>query len=402
MRKSIYLERYAWKGSLFPDFIPDKDLELIVVIPVYKEHNLLQALASLNRCDKPTGNVLIIVLINESEIEHEETRKINQTCESELKDYNSRFELLYSYQQLPAKKAGVGLARKIGMDEAVRIFEGQNRDGVIVCFDADCICQKNYLIEIEKHFLNKKTKAGIVFYEHLLKGQNHTAILNYELYLRYYIDAIRYTGFPFGHQTLGSCIVVISSTYQAEGGMNTRKAGEDFYFLNKIIPLGGFVEINETTIYPSDRVSDRVPFGTGKAVQQLLDTSNTYEVYHPNSFEDLKQLFVKVRNFWDDDLQSIPVTVHSFFDGNFQIEIEKIKNQTTSLENFTQRFYLWFDAFRILKFVHFARDNFYPNIPLEGALQWLASVQLIELPIAQEDQLNALRSYDRRNLDKVK
>lgn len=55
---------------------------------------------------------------------------------------------------MPAKKAGVGLARKIGMDEAAFRLNSINQDGVILCFDADSQCQPNYLKEIESHFLN--------------------------------------------------------------------------------------------------------------------------------------------------------------------------------------------------------------------------------------------------------
>lgn len=403
MRKSIYLERYAWKDSLFPSYIAKSDLALIVVIPAYKEEHLLKALDSLNTCDKPNGGVLIIVLINEAETTSEDVIRINQKCQASVNKYDSKFDLLYSYQRLPIKKAGVGLARKIGMDEAVRIFEGQGKDGLILCFDADCTCDTNYLVEVEKQFASDKNRAGVVFYEHEFQGKNHEAIVNYELYLRYYIDAIRHSGFPFAHQTLGSCIITRSSIYQSEGGMSTRKAGEDFYFLNKVIPLGGFVEINRTTVYPSDRVSDRVPFGTGKAVEQLLNSNEPYEVYNPKSFIDLRNFFSQATAIWNDDPFDIPESIFSFFNGDITTELEKIKSQTTSLTSFTQRFFLWFDAFRILKFIHFSRDHYYPNVPISQALTWLFNIlDLQPASTILEDQLVALRDYDRLGLNQVK
>ena len=47
------------------------------------------------------------------------------------------------------------LARKIAMDEAVRRFDqiGHTK-GIIACFDADSLCDDNYLIELEEHFIN--------------------------------------------------------------------------------------------------------------------------------------------------------------------------------------------------------------------------------------------------------
>ena len=396
MTKLVYLDRYAWKEILFPSYTPPKNLEFIIVIPSFREKDLVIALNSLNRCTPPNGEVLIIVLINEPESADGEIQHINTKCFTLLQNYNSKFELMYSYQKLPAKKAGVGLARKVGMDEAVRIFEKSGKDGIIICYDADCICEKDYLTEIERHFTEKKINGGVVFFEHQLNGKNHTAILNYELYLRYYIDALRYAGFPFAHQTLGSCIVTRSSVYQKQGGMNTRKAGEDFYFLGKVIPLGGFIEINSTTIYPSDRISDRVPFGTGKAVGQLLATEEAYCVYNPKTFEDLKIFFNKVKDFQHGGDTEIPLTLKKFLGDKWRDELITIKSQTASQATFSKRFFSWFDAFKVLKFVHFARDHCYENIPLVNALSWLERSYLGFLPKKMNEKLVALRALDRK------
>jgi len=72
--------------------------------------------------------------------------------------------------------------------------------------------------------------------------------------------------------------------------MNKRQAGEDFYFLQKIIPLGHFTDLTETKVIPSSRPSDRVPFGTGKAVRDFLRDRQSW-TYPLQSFLDLKQLF---------------------------------------------------------------------------------------------------------------
>ncbi|WP_425391073.1 glycosyltransferase [Ekhidna sp.] len=392
---SVYLERYAWPDELFPEYQPSNNLSLTVVIPCFKESDLIGAIESLNACESPGGDVLIIVIVNESEEAPKSIREINQKTIDELKTYNSKFELLYSYQKLPSKKAGVGLARKIGMDEAVRLFHKVGNDNAIVCYDADCRCDSSYLKEIEKVYNDHQVNAGIVFYEHQLHGQNHKAIVDYELYLRYYIDALRFSGFPYAHQTLGSCITVRCSTYEKVGGMNTRKAGEDFYFLNKTIPHGGFVEINATTIRPSDRVSDRVPFGTGKAVNEIIHSDEEYSVYHPNIFEDLKLYFEKVESFWDEDEWKIPRTIRTFLGDDWQSQINELKSQVNSKEQFEKRFFHWFDAFKTLKFVHFCRDEFYQNVELEEALNWLRNKHFF-LKGSKESLLIQLRYLDRQ------
>ncbi len=396
MSHNLYLERYAWKNPLFPNYQPKTDLNLILVIPAFKESELLLALESINRCDGPKGSILLLVVINEAEDATEDISKINEKCLKELEAYQSKYELLFSYQKLPTKKAGVGLARKIGMDEAVRFYDKINGDGVIVCYDADCLCDPNYLQEIQKHFSDHKTKAGIVFYEHRFDGNHKKEIIQYETYLRYYIDSLRYSGYPYAHQTLGSCIVVRSSTYQAQGGMNTRKAGEDFYFLNKVIPLAEFVEINSTTIYPSDRASDRVPFGTGRAIGQMLQNGNEYAVYNPIAFEDLHVFFSHIESYWKGIEIRLPESINDFLEKKAESKIGEIRKQTNTFSSFRKRFFSWFDAFKILKFVHFARDHYYENVDLAKAMNWLNEVYPGVASKDPERQLMNLRVLDRK------
>lgn len=392
--KSLYLERYAWPHELFPYYQPPSNLSLIVVIPSFKEPDLIGALEGLNACDNPQGEVLIIVVVNESEDALKEETVANEHTLQQLEHYHSNYPLLVSHQKLPPKKAGVGLARKIGMDEAVRIFRRSGNNGGIVCYDADCRCDPNYLDKIELAYSNPATQSGIVFYEHQLHREHHEAILDYELYLRYYIDALRFAGFPYAHQTLGSCITVRTSMYEKVGGMNTRKAGEDFYFLNKTIPQGGFIEINSTTIRPSDRVSDRVPFGTGKAVNEILHSTEDYSVYHPNIFEDLKLFFGKLDTFWIEDNWKVPRTVATFLGDDWQEQINEVKSKVSSQEQFRKRFFHWFDAFKILKYVHFCRDEFYQNVELQEALDWLRQKHFF-LKGSKQSYLVQMRYLDR-------
>ena len=70
---------------------------------------------------------------------------------------------------------------------------------------------------------------------------------------------LHFTGFPYVHHTVGSAIAVKAMTYVKAGGMNRRMAGEDFYFIQKLLPAGGFFNLNQTTVYPSPRSSQGFP-----------------------------------------------------------------------------------------------------------------------------------------------
>ncbi|MDV7389769.1 hypothetical protein RZS08_00385, partial [Arthrospira platensis SPKY1] len=66
-----------------------------------------------------------------------------------------RFRILEELY-LPHKQAGVGLARKIGMDEACfRLEKVGNPAGIIACFDADSRCDANYFVELEAFFRDR-------------------------------------------------------------------------------------------------------------------------------------------------------------------------------------------------------------------------------------------------------
>jgi hypothetical protein len=113
------------------------------------------------------------------------------------------------------------------------------------------------------------------------------AVANYELHQRYYLLAVRYTGYPYAFHTVGSCFAVRAEAYCRAGGMSRRQAGEDFYFIQKLAGQGGFTECRSTSVYPSPRPSDRVPFGTGPDIsRQIVGGQLDASAKHPNDRED--------------------------------------------------------------------------------------------------------------------
>jgi hypothetical protein len=360
------------------DAPPAPDLGIVVVVPCFNEPDLIGSLEALWSCDRPRGAVEVIVVINSSANCPPEILAQNRKTWAEAAAWTKEhsqarldFHLL-QFPNLPRKQAGVGLARKIGMDEAAHRFGQVNRpEGVIVCFDVDCRCDANYLAVVEKHFDRHRDSPGCsIYFEHPLEGpmepQIYDAAAAYELHLRYYLQALRYAGFPHAYHTIGSCMAVRAGAYVKQGGMNKRQAGEDFYFLQKIISLGGFTELNSTRVLPSPRRSNRVPFGTGKAVGDYLKRG-VLETYPQQAFLDLKALFECLPTFYSAGGTQTDKVVHSFskplrtfleaqgFDG----VIREIRQNTATEAAFRKRFFHWFNGFRVMKFVRHASDPFY-------------------------------------------
>lgn len=374
---NFYLNKYGFQDPEIEQ-VPSVNLGIIVVIPCFNEPDLIRSLESLASCVCTKSRIEVIVVLNGTEQNTEEIQIQNKKTKVQFQEFktnlNSEIEFhLIENIQLPKKHAGVGLARKIGMDEAVSRFDKVNTDGIIVCFDADAIVAANYFVEIEKHFNNNpKTPGCAIHYEHPISGREfkqeiYQGIINYELHLRYYNQCLVFAKLPYAFHTVGSSMAVKSSAYQKQGGMNKRKAGEDFYFIHKIISLGDFGELKSTMVIPSPRISDRVPFGTGKAIGDWIDQGK--ESYSTYAFE----IFIEIKNF----VELIPALFtlgincleskvsdefcEFLIENKFDERLAEIRSNTTDFKSFEKRFFVWFDAFKILKLVHFLRDTDCPN-----------------------------------------
>jgi hypothetical protein len=355
------------------------DTQMFVMIPCYREPEIIKTLDSLAQCDLPSGTTEILIVINEPEFCDDSITTINIQTYTEIKNWiqqQTNNQLRFSVSsviKLSQKWAGVGMARKRGMDEGLWRFNQLNKkSGIIVSLDADTLVDKNYLTTIYQHFLENPTHVGAtIAFSHQLDGlseKQREGILLYEKYLKYYKQALTYAGYPDALFTIGSAFAVTAEAYLKRGGMTRRKAGEDFYFLQTLTQVGPVGEINSTEVHPSARVSDRVPFGTGPAMKNWMEnTADLRYTYNLQAFIDLKNFFDIHRKLYRISsadyqliLTDLPVPVVSFLEANnFIIDIDNLNTNCSNEDIFSQRFFHIFNAFKILKFINFSHGKYY-------------------------------------------
>ena len=393
----MFADRYIEKNIVFPEFIDSEVsplVSMIVMIPCLNEPEIFRALESLWSCEPIRSYCEVIVVVNESENSTQSVKNFNQETHTKLFDWkkgNDRPNLiLYPIyaRSVNAKHAGAGMARKIGMDEVVRRFNALNRpEGIIISTDADCLFSPNYLQRIEFVFAKDKSCfATTLNFKHrvdeMADPKQRHGIRLYEDYLHYYKKALDFAGFPDSIYTIGSAFAVRAGAYVKQGGMNRRQAGEDFYFLNKLTKLGKIIEINDAFVYPSARVSDRVPFGTGAAMTKWMNEDEDLTItYNFAAFLDLKVLFDKVDSLFrnraeDVFMASLPASVQEYLQTlEFSCKLDEINQNSSSLTSFRKRFFQFFDGFLILRFLNLAHQKYYPQQKLSEAIKLLEKSQ---------------------------
>lgn len=382
--------------------------ELVVVIPAYKEEfkEINETLASLDKSAKNFGQQPhVLILINYKLRDDESIKVSSKDLYSKLD--NLQFENIkpiYFIKELPDKKGGVGMARKILMDSVFLNHYKFNRNGLIVNLDADTLVSDNYFLEITQFFRNnEKLNCGSIHFEHHF-NRNEEAIVNYELHLRYFVNMQRLIELPFAYQTVGSAMAVRSFSYAKEGGMPLRQAGEDFYFVHKYSKVNQLGDITEAYVLPSDRVSDRVPFGTGKAVGDFNLKSNSFTTYDYRLFEMLKDFLKDVLAYYKNGKSeflaglNINETFADFLEQiAFNQHVNQLRNNANSYDVFAKNFFIWFDAFKLMKYLHFMRDNGYPNIAVDSALIYLFDKLNLNKDPDLKRNLITLRLFDKQN-----
>lgn len=391
---------------------------VVVVIPAYKEEDYLAAtLNSLKNCEQPKGNIRLVIVLNSSiDDENQEVeirqKELAQKAAADTPSWLS-VDILEAWR-LPKKHFGAGLARRIGMDAAADLFYRENNpDGIIVALDADTTVERTYFKAIEEWFSVPGRSGANIFFEHPKEGEEYPAaiyeaIIKYELHLRYMKLAHSYAGFLYPFHSMGSAMAMRAVSYARAGGVPRKQAGEDFYFLQKLIPLGGFGELNNCTVFPSPRLSDRVIFGTGAAITAHIGGSDLAGLtYNIQAFEDLKQFFeVKGELFevaadaYESWTYKLSGSMRSFLlNSGFFDELEVIKRDCATRAGFDKRFFELFNAFKVVKYLNYSHGYFYERTPVfDMAIELSDRLGITDEDLLSEKELLlSYRKYEREN-----
>lgn len=283
-------------------------------------------------------------------------------------------------------KQGVGLARKIAADIACQLLsEGKLGSTWLACTDADAVLPADYW---EGLMYQPEGAVACLFpFHHSRDSDTATAIRHYELHMLYYVAGLRFAGSPYAWPTIGSCIAMDANAYAQVRGYPKKSGGEDFYLLNKLAKIGGIRHANKPQITLSARLSDRVPFGTGPALQKILRLNDARDFcsYHPESFSYLKAVLAGLRQASLVNTAIAPAEIAAaqqlepawlvdlWQDFGCNDAIARARNNSRSAEQTQRQLMTWFDSFRSLKLIHACR-RWLPDQALEESVRkanWL-------------------------------
>jgi hypothetical protein len=150
------------------------------------------------------------------------------------------------------------------------------------------------------------------------------------------------------------------------------------------VQIGRVGEITTTKVYPSARLSNRVPFGTGPILQKWMKGEEDLTLtYNFEAFKNLQQFFAQKdrlfkiqQNAYLEFVNTLDKPVQEFLElDKFNVELEELNKNCSRLETFQLRFFQKFNAFKILKFLNFAHEKFYQKADLLQQIKLLNNEQ---------------------------
>ena len=268
------------------------------------------------------------------------------------------------------EKFGVGLARHQACSVGLEFI---GNAAPVISLDADSPVAIDYLPTIFEYVASHPGfQAGHVNFRHRHCGgeAQKQAILIYEQHLKRHRQKLADANSPHAWYAIGSTIVCTKSAYVKSGGYHCRRmAGEDFYLLQQLGKIGCEIEmLDQAMVFPSDRISDRVPFGTGKAVGDIV-ASGQWPTYHHNCYRDLAGVLTAVNDNLHQSaeaiLQATPTTCQAWLKGrDFESVWPKLTANSRDQAMLRRKFHEWLDAFQTLKLIHYLSDHHYPRFDL--------------------------------------
>ena len=392
-----YLHKRAITKSLSGRFDRLPCYRRAVVIPALAEAESLPLTLQSLYASEPhdiLADTLIVVVVNNRSPENSKVEEL-----SELKDCIQNNALTLRWMEnhtpeIPSHLAwidasspgnelppwgGVGLARKIGCDSVLAFLADTStpdlREFIFFSLDADTLVSPDYLETAMAELRKSNCAGGTVPFKHQRADspEGQAAIDVYEEFLHYYVAGLRWAGSPYAFHTIGSCICFTADGYMRANGFPARRqAGEDFYFCMELAKAGGICEIQKTMVFPSARISQRVPFGTGKRMADaLLEGIKDFPVYDFRVFICLRNLLTAVSTHVDKGADIIFTCLNNsdtreFLESReFPVLWERFQRQYKTRDAILAAFHRWFDGFVTLKFIHRLTEKNWPRVPLE-------------------------------------
>jgi len=386
-----YLERYAEPETRLLTLAAPLSYDHVLVIPAYAE--------TADFIKRTLGNirqsVLLILVANAPSVNRESTQRFAnellgalplhwQHQNLTLLDYVPGTDILLVDRcqngYTISAKQGVGLARKIGFDLALCLIQqGIIKSQWIYTTDADASLPRDYF---DNEPGSDSTVAARIFpFCHNAEPDLEVASKLYDLSLHYYVEGLRYCGSPYAYHSIGSTLSIHNESYAKVRGFPKKSAGEDFYMLNKLAKVGRIESLNSPEILVEARCSDRTPFGTGPAINQirnLVAPVSEHLYYHPEIFTLLKNWLDIIPEIWP-NRSVIDIKFLSRKAQNYQQPLEDCLNRLRVLKTiqsgldqyktantFERYLHHWFDAFRTLKFIHILRDSQFNSVPAKS------------------------------------
>ena len=364
-----YLNKKAIIESCFPHKKPQKNkYDFIITIPSYCEFDyLFKTLDSINNQDKSLlDRTIVSIIINNSSSEsNQDIIKNNYDTYKKLinSKYNFEFIAIDAFSKKYAidnKKAGVGIARKISID----LFLEYMHLETIICFlDADTQIPENYLYEINKNQLEHNWVSAVVDFHHLDDDIKTKALIyRYETFLKDTAKNLKEVGSPYSFVPLGCTMLCRLDGYIGVGGMNTRKAAEDFYFLQELKKCYDVHYIDNIQVRPSARHINRSYLGTSKRMFDALNGNlNIQDLYFSKEKYEIIKMFLRfVLNSKDlkADLillktKEINQRLYLFLkEHRFESVWPSIQSSKTYVQ-FENQFHKWFDFLKTIKLLKY-------------------------------------------------
>ena len=390
------------------------DFSMAVVIPALAESASLLATLDSLAANPPEhlAETLILLVVNQrpdSTVEDKDDNRhtLRQLAAGSWKHPGLHLAWIDAASpglELPIKDGGVGLARKIGFDLALHRLSFGKSDPLLIALDADTLVRPDYLPALHDHFRDAVAGAAVVPFCHQPGNDpaHEQAIARYELFLRAHLLGLTLAGSPYAFHTIGSTMACRATAYARAGGMNRRRAGEDFYFLQQLAKTTGVAALNDTVVYPSARLSSRTPFGTGRSVNALLAGDTAAVLFYPAACYSLLGDWLQLVN---EQLEADGVTLWHLAEQHSAPLAEFLQNENfpniwdrLALNHLRPKarlkaFHDWFDGLKTTRLIHHLCAASYPRCQPEAVVPQLLEAAGLSISSCLIEQLTILRRH---------